>query len=473
MNEHPIYCDDPSAVEPAVRQVVTARRLLRGVRRLGIAVSGGADSVALFRLLLPLCREKKIEPVVLHLNHGLREASAQEAQFVQALASQAGVACLCEARTVVRSPGVSLEMAAREVRQDFFAACCASASLDAIATGHNADDVAETVLLRLARGAGATGLSALGFRSRPSSGRPCPFIRPLLAISGRTIRAWLRQQGVAWREDASNGDLDIPRNRVRHAVLPQLEEHLGSALRPSLCRTADILREEDGLLDALAHKQAKACVAENTLVIRPLLRRHPALQRRIVRLWLFENDAAFASGFDTGERLLELCACGAKMRLQLTDNIFAVSDGASVTLVRSEADAPIAPVTLAVGETRHWRHLRFRCTEAQGIESVAHGIGNYPAACTINPNACNDLPLVVRSRRPGDRLTPYGMCGTKKVQDIFVDQKIPEHLRDTIPILTCGDAVVWIPGFRIAQPFAVPTATSPSLRIEADVFADG
>ena len=458
-----LHCDDTSAIELTVRQTVLSRRLLRGVRRLGIAVSGGADSVALLQLLLPLCREKKIEPVVLHLNHGLREASTQEALFVQALASQAGAACLSEKREVAVTSGVSLEMAARDVRQTFYAACCAKARLDAIATGHNADDVAETLLLRLARGAGAAGLSALRFRSQPSS---VLLIRPLLNISSAALRDWLRQQNIAWCEDASNADMDIPRNCVRHDVLPMLENYFSGALRASFCRTADILREEDSLLDALTQKQAKKCFSKNTLAIAPLLKQHPALQRRIVRRWMFENDAAFASGFDMCERLLTLCACGEKTRLQLTDNIFAVSDGVAVTLARREKS--VEPVTLAIGETRLWRELSFRCEHAHGIESIADGIGNYPAVCTIAPNICNGLPLIVRSRNPGDRLSPYGMNGTKKVQDIFVDQKVPEYLRDTIPIVTCGDAVVWIPGFRIAQSFAVPSATSRCLRIEVE-----
>ncbi|MCL2103577.1 MAG: tRNA lysidine(34) synthetase TilS [Kiritimatiellaeota bacterium] len=459
------YNADPAAVEPVVRQTLLSRKLLRGVARLGIAVSGGADSVALLHLLLPICREKKIEPVVLHLNHGLREASEQEAVFVQELASQAGVQCISQKRQVTVSAGVSLEMAAREVRQTFYAECCASARLDAIATGHNADDVAETLLLRLARGAGATGLSPL-LKGGARRAGVC-LLRPLLNISANALRDWLRQRGIAWCEDASNADTGIPRNRVRHDALPTLENAFGHALRPSLCRTADILREEDNLLDALAQRQMKKCVAGNALLIKPLLKRHLALRRRIVRLWLFENGAAFASGFDTGERLLGLCADGAKTRLQLTDGVAAVSDGTVVILVRRKT--PAEPVVLVTDEICCWRNLTFLCSSAHGVESVAHGIGNYPAVCTIDPDACDGLPLVVRSRKPGDRLAPYGMRGTKKVQDIFVDEKVPEYLRDTIPLLTCGGAIVWIPGFRIAQPFAVQSSTSLSLRVETDV----
>jgi len=452
------------------RQTVQSQRLLQGVSRLGIAVSGGADSVALLGLLLRLCRERRIEAVVLHLNHGLRQEAAQDARYVEEVAAVTGVKCLSEARPVVLSAGVSLEMAAREVRQAFYAACCEAASLDAVATGHNADDVAETVILRLARGAGLSGIAALGFRSRPSGAHL--MIRPLLKVSGKALRGWLRQEGVGWREDESNADTAILRNRVRHEVLPLLEQHLGEGLRASLCRTAEILREEEALLDVRSRKQATICTTGNALRLKTLLKQPLAFQRRIVRRWLFANDAASASGFDSTESLLALCARGAKTRLQLAGGFYAVSDGTAVVLVREATT--VAPLVLPTGTPCRWRDLMFLCTPSSGIESVAHGIGSYPAVCTINPVACQGHPLVVRSRELGDRLTPYGMKGMKKVQDLFVDEKVPEHLRDTIPILTCGNMLVWIPGFRIAQPFAVKDASSPCLRIEVgEVAPDG
>ncbi|MFZ4780612.1 MAG: tRNA lysidine(34) synthetase TilS, partial [Terrimicrobiaceae bacterium] len=102
----------------------------------------------------------------------------------------------------------------------------------------------------------------------------------------------------------------------------------------------------------------------------------------------------------------------------------------------------------------------------KGIESVAIGAGVYPAVCTINLDALGRRPLMVRSRQPGDRIQPYGMKGTKKVQDVFVDAKVPEHLRDAVPLLVCGDELVWVPGYRIADRFAVPSKTAASLRME-------
>ena len=221
--------------------MVARHQLLLAVTRLGVAVSGGADSVALLHLLLPECRARGIAPTVLHLNHGLRAEADEEARFVEALAADAGVPFVSRRVALAERPadGRSLEMAARDARLDFFRHAYEECALDALATGHHADDVAETLLMRLARGAGAAGLAGL----RPHTHLDgCRMIRPLLAISGAALRAWLRERGLTWCEDASNRDPAIPRNAVRHVVLPHLEATWVADLRARLCQSAETLR---------------------------------------------------------------------------------------------------------------------------------------------------------------------------------------------------------------------------------------
>ena len=171
----PLYCDDANGLVDTVQAVIERKGLLLGVKRLGVAVSGGADSVALLTLLALICKKNKIALFALHLDHGLRSTSAQDAKWVMALAKKAGAMCVAERREVTahQTEAISVEMAARDVRQSFFADCRAKYKLDAIATGHQADDVAETVLLRLMRGAGASGLAPLKDRSRGFIGRTC------------------------------------------------------------------------------------------------------------------------------------------------------------------------------------------------------------------------------------------------------------------------------------------------------------
>ena len=276
-----------ATLEPQMASFLTRHHMLTGVRRLGLAVSGGSDSVALLRLLVPLCRAAGITPVALHFDHGLRgAASAADARFVARLARRIRVECRMgragsvvgveneddgrERRTIQASPSTlhptpstqSVEMRARTARQAFFRVAARQERLDAIATGHTADDVAETLLLRLARGSGATGLSGL---------RPCHtvagvnYVRPLLGCTHEELRVWLRRKRQAWREDASNRNERIPRNRLRHTVLPWLERRWSPSIRAMLAQSAAILRDEDALLDEMARKELSRLSPRSTV----------------------------------------------------------------------------------------------------------------------------------------------------------------------------------------------------------------
>lgn len=453
----PLYCDDAKSLEDTVHAVVERKGLLQGVKRLGVAVSGGSDSVALLNLLAPLCKKNKTVLVVLHLDHGLRCTSAQDAKWVKALAKRAGATCAVERHEVTahQTEAISVEMAAREVRQAFFAECRARLKLDAIATGHQADDVAETVLLRLMRGAGASGLAPLRARSRG-------FIRPLLSISGAAIRGWLKQKKITWREDMTNRDVSIPRNQMRHEILPILEEKFGPALRMNVCRTAEILQEEDALLEEMAQDYIARERHDEALDMKRLKAAPVALQRRVMRVWLWKADAPLPSGFETVERLL---AMEAGEKEQLAEAVYAIHQDGALRIIKTTPVARPAKKISIRGKTS-WGSVVISCAKAIGVESVAHGAGVYPAVCTINPEALGGKLLMVRSRKPGDRLQPYGMKGTKKVQDIFVDSKVPEYTRDGVPLFVCGDELVWVPGYRMANRFAVPSKTANSLRIE-------
>ena len=208
-------------------------------RRIGLAVSGGADSVALLALMAGLQATHGFDAVVLHVDHGLRTDSADDARFVESLAARYGLPFHALRTRVRRRRGESLEMAARRVRLAFFARMSVRLNLDAIATGHHADDVAETFILRLARGAGPDGLAGLKPVSHVDG---VTFIRPLLNVRDADLRRFLAARGIAWREDCTNADTSIPRNNVRHVILPFLREHLDPRITEHLCKSAAILR---------------------------------------------------------------------------------------------------------------------------------------------------------------------------------------------------------------------------------------
>ena len=210
-------------------------------RRIGIAVSGGADSTALLALLASCRRELCFDAEVLHVDHAIRPDSASDARFVRSLSRRFGLPFHSTRLSIVRRKGESIEMAARRERLAFFARMTRRLRLDAIATGHHADDVAETFILRFARGAGPDGLAGLKPVSHVDG---VTFIRPLLNVRDADLRRFLKERCLAWREDSTNADTSIPRNNVRHVILPFLREHLDPRITEHICKTAAILRGE-------------------------------------------------------------------------------------------------------------------------------------------------------------------------------------------------------------------------------------
>lgn len=471
----------PDDLHRHMQEVVARGVLLAGVRRLGVAVSGGADSVALLYLLLPLCRRSGISPVILNFDHGLRgAASAADSAFVRQLADKHGLACHSATGEVKAGRGLSLEMAAREARLDFYFDSARVAALDAIATGHHADDVAETLLLRLARGAGAGGLAGL----RPCSvltrrSQKLRLIRPLLGIPRDTLREWLRAQGLPWREDASNLDTSIARNAVRHQILPYMAKQLGSPVTARLVQSAELLRADDEALDALAGDWLARHAAEPlpghaagspTLPVYGLATQPVALQRRILRRWLMDQGHAAATGFAPIEALREALDQPAEWRLTLPGNLhLGVRAGHLGVLAPPRAAPPVAaPLHLPVPGEAAWPGLRITARLACGILREPAHLGQWPAACSLDREAVGNHPLTLRTRRPGDRIAPTGMAGTRKLQDILVDAKLPREARDQLPLLFCGDTLAWVPGYRVARELAVRGDSAPAIHIRIE-----
>jgi len=210
------------------------------------AVSGGADSMALLALLHRLAPRRGLRVVVAHLDHALRRGSATDARFVADRAARLGLEVVTARRPVLRKKRESPEEAARRVRRAFLLEAAEEVEAARIATGHTLDDQAETILLRLARGAGPAALGGM------LAAGPGPFVRPLLALERTELRAWLRRRRLPWREDPSNRSMAFDRNRLRHLVLPVLTRHLNRQAARHLADAAARVREDAAYLDALA-----------------------------------------------------------------------------------------------------------------------------------------------------------------------------------------------------------------------------
>ncbi|MBR7180805.1 MAG: tRNA lysidine(34) synthetase TilS [Kiritimatiellae bacterium] len=213
--------------------------------RIGLAVSGGADSVALAFLMTKGGKKKNASRrfVVLHVDHGLRKESREEYRFVKALAARLGLEFRGTHAKVEKLRGESLEMAARRVRLAFFARQMKLLGLDAVATGHHMDDVAETFIMRIRRASGPSGLAGMKERSEVDGVK---FVRPLLGCRDAELKAYLRRYGEEWREDATNDDTSIERNKVRHVIIPFLEKNLDPDLVEHISKITSYLRKAAG-----------------------------------------------------------------------------------------------------------------------------------------------------------------------------------------------------------------------------------
>ena len=453
-------------------------KLLAPGEPLLVGVSGGADSVALLHALIQLGRK----PHACHLNHRLRGADSDaDAEFVRQLAQRHGLPFTIEKRDVAALAAdrkLSLEDAARRARHEFFAAIAERTGIKTLALAHTADDQVETFLLKLLRGAGATGLSGMELERRLGAVR---VIRPLLGVRRSDILEYLAAEKASWREDASNADPRFTRNRIRHVLLPLLEREFNPAVRETLLRTAEILRDEDSYLTrhVSGTVYSPACCGDE-IDVEALAGWPPAVQRRVVRLWLGPETEL---GFEHIEAVRDLAVSGCpSAEVHLPDDLIVYREYDELKKARRAELEPVRgkwPLTID-GET---------VIRELGTKFVCHPelVEVYPPQAgksrslpkEILRSAQNDKKneerfdldslgdsLFVRTWQEGDHFQPLGMSGEKKLQDFFVDEKVPRRVRGRTPLLCAADGrIAWVVGMRIADPFKIGKTTRHILRM--------
>ncbi len=377
------------------------------------AVSGGADSVCLLHLLYRLRPVMDLELLCAHVNHGLRAEAGEDADFVLSLCQKWEIPFLLHGEDVAekaKKEKISVELAGREVRYRFLK----SIPADVIATAHNKNDVAESILLHLVRGCGLDGLCGIPQKRKDG------IVRPLLSFSREQIKAYLGEHDLPWREDVSNQDLRYTRNKIRHTIIPQLEEINPSFLEATE-RMSDILAEENAFLQKLAEKEEFLETEGDVRKLRidALLEMPKALRRRAVR--------QVAESYAEISGILELATKKNGSLFPLSDGRVAEREYEYISLYYPKKERP-SPVKLPKRGEVIFGDYRITIDE----EGMALPIEDY----------------IVRTRENGDIFAPEGMQGRKKVKDFFIDEKIPHRERDRVPIITCKGKIAAIANLR-------------------------
>jgi tRNA(Ile)-lysidine synthase len=472
-----------SAALEQFRRTVKSFDLVRPGEEILIAFSGGPDSAALLSLFLAVRKELRLELALAHFNHRLRPDAREDEAFARRTAKTCGLPIAVGAKDVrawARRRRMNLEEAGRELRYEFLRAAALKLRADKIATGHTADDQAETVLMRLLRGTGLRGLG--GIRPRAEGG----VIRPLIEIDRKTLARWLAARRVDFRTDESNFDLRFLRNRVRHEVLPLLRR-IEPKVVSHLGRLALILQAEEDLRAEPDSRRAPRFINEGGVGTdegkgdKPILDARAfgslpkARARRLVRNYLgrIRGDLRGATFADV-------------------EAVLGLTDGKKTTLTRGfllRRDGGVVSVAEPPPDRTRFSYL----WDGRGVLTVKEtGVklkgrllkfdGTFPAPFDDNRRVFLDadkvdVPLLVRNRAEGDRFRPLGAPGSKKLKEILRAKRVPVGNRDRLPVVAARPApkargsqgrsrIVWMPGLPVGEAFKVRPGTMRLLWIE-------
>ncbi|MDO8434823.1 MAG: tRNA lysidine(34) synthetase TilS [Candidatus Binatus sp.] len=430
-----------------------------------IGVSGGADSTALLHAMIELRGQFGGQIAAAHLNHRLRGAeSDRDENFVREMCAGIGVELIVERAAGLDAGSSNLEERAREARHNFLNRAADALGAEHIALAHHSGDQAETVLMRLIRGAGASGLGAMSERG------PGRLIRPMLALSRADIIGYLRELDLAYIEDATNSSPIFLRNRIRNELIPLLEGEYAIGVGKRLVELAAEMRSLDELVTAIASREIDSMRAgRDALDIAHFGGLHRAVQAAVIRNFIGEQvgdlrrfgrvhiDAIMRLAIEGGPSdSIDLPnrwrACREYNLLRLTDTKPKSSLDYSVALCFEGATIVDAAGFVFQASTMSVTDARLPAS---------------PSIAMFDAGAIGESGLMVRNFSPGDRIRPLGMTGVKKVKNVFIDRKMPRTRRSSYPIITMRGEPVWIPGLMRGTQAPIDITTETVLRIES------
>jgi tRNA(Ile)-lysidine synthase len=475
--------------------------MIRPEERVGVAVSGGADSVALLLLLLALREKLGVILSVVHFNHKLRgKASDADEKYVSRLAAKHGLefhTASVQVAARAKKERANLEDAARRARYDFFRSLVESGKLTRIAVAHTADDQAETVLAHLMRGTGLTGLGGI----HPVAGS---VFRPLLVIRRGDLREFLRAKKQNWREDATNRDTTKMRAHIRKKLLPLLEKQFQPAIVNHLATLADLAREDEAFFDAVVEERAGALIhrsAEGLRVaaedlLNPWKKKKPnaestedtettegtrALSARLVRRIMEDiKPRPGELGARHVEAVLELACRGANgSSLPLPGGVEVRRERDLLFFLAMEEKKSRA-TSAATGEYEYnidlanggaeVRVAELRCVFRLRVIDWPRKRGETSKDTAVLDRDRLRLPVVLRNWRPGDRLRPLGHQNAHKLKRLLNEKHISRWKREGWPVLTSGGILAWARGFPVAVEFAADERTRAGMVVAEEAW---
>jgi tRNA(Ile)-lysidine synthase len=446
-----------------VRDYIRVHGLITPGSRVIAAVSGGPDSMALLTILSELSREMHFELAVAHYDHGIRPEAAREKALVERSAAKLGLPLFLGSGNVpaeARKMKKGLEETARLMRHRFLEETARAWDARSVATGHTRDDQVETILHHIIRGSGWRGL--LGILPRRGI-----FVRPLLPCGRASLRAYIRSRRVRYAIDRSNFDGTYLRNRLRNRLLPALKRGYNPSMPEALLRLSENLAEGWETLEKPLRKLIPAAGPGREIAI-PLgkIKRLTDFQLYLfVDLVLRERLGVLQdverTHFDAAKRLIRSGRSG--RRVHLPHEIVARIEHSFLILGKRDDDRP-APGEVVIAANGDyalpWWNLSLRVerVRARDIDPHADATGGSFAAVSF--------PIRARARRPGDRIVPFGMRGSKKLSDLFIDRKIPRSRRDQIPLFEDAGGVFWVPGVAADERTRIAPGTRSAVRMK-------
>lgn len=453
-------------MENYVWDFIVEHDLIQEEQNIGVAVSGGADSMALLVCLCKLSQLHNFSVSAVHFEHGIRgQESIDDAMFVSEFCKSRGILFYmtkADVPKLARDWKMSKQLAAKQARENYFESLVCNGTVDAIATAHHSDDLAESIFMHILRGSGLDGL--VGIHERNGV-----FLRPFLHIGKEEILNYLKENDVQYVTDSSNDETIYKRNYIRNVLLPMIEQNINTDVKQALRRLGTLAKQDAAYIDRQAIIAFNTCATQKDSLIELDIAQwknyDEAIRSRVLREALKKVGLFKDVEFIHLELLSQLAQIGETgKQLDLPNNICAaVQYGALIIGSKDNTDSKQFQVRLNLsGSTNLPSGAKLLCSVVQLCERDAKK-DKYTEFLDADMLS---RELWVRTRKNGDRIFPLGAPGTKKLKDYLIDIKLPRQQRDCLPLLADGKQIIWVVGHIIGNDYRIKEGTSRILKVQ-------